>query len=183
MKRLLTLLFFFFSVALFGTTVSVSYSNGTVNHVQKGASAKLDTFMGIAQYLISPYQDRVKVNALALSPMEIYYHIPTQGNQTTLTDVSASAEALLMGPVFNHPNPFTLEDVDIEIKLFNIYGHKVWSKKYKAGQDEGAIGGRYNKIPFNQSILNGHALSAGIYFYLVLSEKSVLGKGKMAIQP
>ena len=174
--------------------MSVSYSNGTVNHVQKGASAKLDTFMGIAQYLISPYQDRVKVNALALSPMEIYYHIPTQGNQTTLTDVSASAEALLMGPVFNHPNPFTLEDgtfigyqlrddVDIEIKLFNIYGHKVWSKKYKAGQDEGAIGGRYNKIPFNQSILNGHALSAGIYFYLVLSEKSVLGKGKMAIQP
>jgi hypothetical protein len=194
MKRLTLLLLFIFIGVLCATTVTVTQGNGQVSHSMKGTSSDLNTLGGIANFLIKPYQDSVKIDYLSLSPLEVYYAIPAGASSPPTDDIVKSTDDPLMGPVFNYPNPFTLDegthfgyqlrdDIDITIRLYNIYGHKIWSKDYKAGQDEGAIGGKYNKVPFNRSEISNYKLAAGIYFYLVLNDKSILGKGKMAIKP
>ncbi|RAP34369.1 hypothetical protein DID80_07355 [Candidatus Marinamargulisbacteria bacterium SCGC AAA071-K20] len=194
MKRLVFLLLFLLASFLCAATVTVTQGNGHVNHHQKGSVSELETIGGIASFLLTPYQESVKVDYLALSPMEVYYSIPVNESVDSGPGVSASVEAPLVGPTFNHPNPFKLkegtfigyqlkEDTDIEIRLFNIYGHKIWSNDYKAGQDEGAIGGKYNKVPFNSTVINNYEVSAGIYFYLIINDNTILGKGKMAIKP
>lgn len=190
-------LYIYIQTYIFATSVIVQQGNGQVNHSIKGSSAKLDTLGGLANFLLSPYQNSVKIDYLELSPMTVYYHIPSK-NPVTISrsgeTISSEEAEPLIGAVYNYPNPFSLEegttigyelreDTDLAIHIYNIFGKKIWSKKLKAGIDEGAIGSKYNKVVFNRSTIDNYELPSGIYFYIILSDNSVLAKGKMAIKP
>lgn len=190
-------LYIYMQTSTFATSVLVQQGNGQINHTIKGSAANLDTLGGLANFLLSPYQNSVKIDYIELSPMTVYYHIPSK-NPVTISsneeNISTEENEPLIGPVYNYPNPFTLEegttigyklreDTDLAIHIYNIFGKKIWSKKLKAGIDEGAIGSKYNKVVFNRSTIDNYELPSGIYFYIILSDNSVLAKGKMAIKP
>lgn len=74
------------------------------------------------------------------------------------------------------------KDMDIEIKVYNLFGHLV--RQLEAYEAE--IGGRtgeYNRVPFDGKDESGRDLGAGAYFYLIVHNGDVLGKGKIAILP
>ncbi len=92
----------------------------------------------------------------------------------------------------NYPNPFQLkngttigykltQDADIKIEIYNSFGRRVLTKNIKAGAN-GASATGYNRVPISYSDFN-HDLPAGPYFYTILSEGKLLGKGRMAIIP
>ena len=108
----------------------------------------------------------------------------------------ASTEPKLNTIPLVYPNPLKLRtgghlgyrlsvDMDMEIRIFNIRGYEVYRDFYRAGVDEGAIGfgntSHYNRIPLNSSNLGG--LPSGAYFFILIYEGKVIGKGKFAIRP
>jgi hypothetical protein len=99
----------------------------------------------------------------------------------------------LTGRPLNYPNPFRLastgttlgyvltDNAPIQIKFYSILGQMVGMQTYNSGDPGGKAG--YNAVPISISTFGGNTLSAGIYFYLVISDGKVLGKGKMAVNP
>ena len=64
-------------------------------------------------------------------------------------------------------NYYLTQNMDIEIHLYDIFGRKIWSKRCAATDTCGMQGNRNLKFgPDADSELNGHQLSAGVYFYL-----------------
>lgn len=111
---------------------------------------------------------------------------------TQTSDLAALTEATLQGKVLNYPNPFqatvgttigyTLsKNMDVELKFFDMMGNMIGSIEKPAGSLGGLRG--LNKVPIASNQFGGTLLSAGVYFYLLLHQGKVLGKGKMAVIP
>lgn len=96
----------------------------------------------------------------------------------------------LEGKLLNYPNPFRAGEgttigyslskhMDIEIKVFDMLGNSIASIQKPAG----ATGGRggLNRISLRTEV--GTLLSAGVYFYILMHQGKVLGRGKMAVVP
>ncbi len=103
--------------------------------------------------------------------------------------------AAIIGPVLNFPNPFRMVEgtqigyqlskaMDLEIHLYDIFGHLLLKKEIHSG-DPGAKGppDDYNLVTIDQTTLNGKYLPSSVYFYFIVNEGKVLGKGKMAVIP
>ena len=108
------------------------------------------------------------------------------------SELTEATVAALEGKLLNFPNPFQAEsgttigyilskNMDVELKIFDMMGNLVSSIEKPAG----AMGGLWglNKVPINQSNFGGTILSAGVYFYLLINNGKILGKGKMAVIP
>ncbi|MFC1752047.1 T9SS type A sorting domain-containing protein [Thermoproteota archaeon] len=107
-------------------------------------------------------------------------------------DFDPSVTTLTKRPLF-YPNPFRLTDGSIlyyelsanqtiEIRIFNIRGQQVFSTVYPAGTNGGSGGiGVDNQVAFGSSNIGN--LPAGIYFFILMGEGKVIGKGKFAIIP
>jgi hypothetical protein len=115
----------------------------------------------------------------------------------SLVPVGGDVEAEILGSVFNYPNPFKFgsgttigyalsKDMDIEVQVYNIRGQRIW-KTYISAGDPGAVGSDtvrvFNKVPFGADEVDGFMLPSTVYFYLVMHDGEVLGKGKMAVIP
>ena len=106
----------------------------------------------------------------------------------------------IMGEPLFYPNPFRFSNVntqtgdvgarlyyklsqamDIEIQMYDIFGHKILTKECPAYGDCGQAG--ENQILFNKQELNGYEMSAGVYFYIFIYEGEVIGRGKVAVVP
>ena len=105
-------------------------------------------------------------------------------NQNTVNHV--------IGKVLNYPNPFQLdsgteigyelsEDMDISIQFYDIFGKKVTTKYISKGDNGGKKGPQL--VAISKSDFNNQSLSASVYFYYLINNGNVLGKGKMAILP
>jgi hypothetical protein len=103
-----------------------------------------------------------------------------------------STAAAIEGKLLNYPNPFRADkgttigyvlskSMDVELKVFDMMGNLVTSIQRPAGAWGGLRG--LNKIPISSYDFGGTLLSAGVYFYLLISDGNVLGKGKMAVIP
>ena len=90
----------------------------------------------------------------------------------------------------NFPNPFrnisgtemqyTLnKDATIDFLLFNLAARQVLKKTFPSGFPGGSSGP--NHVSLTGSEMSG--LPAGLYYYLLLADGSVLGKGKMVLLP
>ncbi|RAP34311.1 hypothetical protein DID77_01425 [Candidatus Marinamargulisbacteria bacterium SCGC AG-439-L15] len=102
--------------------------------------------------------------------------------------------ALLTAPL-TYPNPFVLRDgaqigyrvskpMNLDIYIYNMRGHLIAKKLAAEGTPGGGLDANaYTKFPINAELFNNFDLSSGIYFYLIVHEGKVLGKGKMAIIP
>ena len=114
--------------------------------------------------------------------------------------------AQLVGDPLVYPNPFRqsstqcsddntcarlvyelVQEGPIEIHFYDMLSNLIFQQQFAAG----AMGA---KVGQNQLILNAdtfqfsvsgdrHYLSAGVYFYLIISEDTVIGKGKMVVKP
>lgn len=101
-------------------------------------------------------------------------------------------EFRVSGKALVYPNPFRQEvgaelgykltdNMDVDIHLYNMLGNLITKKRFHAGSAGGKIG--YNRIKFNLETFDGYQLSAGVYFFVLIYEGSVLAKGKMAVIP
>jgi len=109
-------------------------------------------------------------------------------------DADADIEPAVIGEALVYPNPFRQstrkggqlgyelsKNMSLVIHVYDMLGRQIVKRTFNAG----AVGGRkgYNKLDINSETLNGHVLSAGVYFYLLIHEGTVLSRGKMAIKP
>lgn len=107
-------------------------------------------------------------------------------------DAVGTEEFRVEGKPLVYPNPFRqnvgaelgyelTDNMDIEIHLFNMLGNLITKKEFFAGSNGGRIG--YNSIRFDLDTFDGYELAAGVYFFLLVRNGSVLSKGKMAVIP
>ncbi len=98
---------------------------------------------------------------------------------------------LLGSQALVYPNPskasvgatlgYTLsQDATIEIRLYSSYGRELYKTTCISGTTGGTAG--YNKVPLGPTQL-GITLDSGIYFYVLIANGKVIGKGKMAVRP
>lgn len=106
---------------------------------------------------------------------------------------STDLEPKIIGLLLNYPNPVRFrsdqmtrlgyelnQDLDVEIHLYTMMGRRLYKTTIEAGDEGGKQG--YNRVPITESDI-GQSLPAGIYFYVVVHNGKILGKGKMAVQP
>ncbi|MFT5171199.1 MAG: hypothetical protein ACI9BD_000971 [Candidatus Marinamargulisbacteria bacterium] len=98
------------------------------------------------------------------------------------------------GEALCYPNPFRQSSLsggkigyrltnsgEIQLQVYDMMARKVIQRTYPKGAPGGQRG--YNKIMINQDTFDGHLVSAGVYFYLLMHNGEVLAKGKMAVKP
>lgn len=100
----------------------------------------------------------------------------------------------IIGRVLNYPNPFvrslhpstTIRYVltkkgEMDVKIYDLQANLIFSETYTSGEGGGFEGP--NRLEIDKDMLGGYELSAGVYFYYILHNGKVLGKGKMAVVP
>ena len=108
--------------------------------------------------------------------------------QLTIAGVEASVE--LKGPILNAPNPFKFiqgttlvydlsQSSDVQLVMYDIRGQMILKRYFAAGTNGGRS--NQNKVVISQRDFNGFGLSNGVYFYVLITNGKVLGKGKMAV--
>jgi len=111
---------------------------------------------------------------------------------TPTLDFDSMTESAIEGKLLNYPNPFKSDrgttvgyvlskSMDVELKVFDMMGNLITSIERPAGSFGGLRG--LNKISISSYNFGGTLLSAGVYFYLLMNQGKVLGKGKMAVIP
>ncbi len=103
----------------------------------------------------------------------------------------------IVGKLLNFPNPFSLKDggttiryqlnkdAPIELRIYDPFANEILRDSFSFGQNGGAANTNdyVNNVLVKKETFNTNNIPAGIYFYAILSEGSVLGRGKMAIIP
>ncbi len=141
----------------------------------------------------SPTSNTVEIEELFISKM-----IASLGAEFRTVESEAgaiTAQLKLIGKPLNYPNPFTIDQgteigmmleskSDFEIYIFNMLGHKVAQKVVKGETLVGELKpeGIYCKVKIEKSDIPGY-VSPGGYFYLIVKDKTIMAKGKMAILP
>lgn len=127
---------------------------------------------------------------------------------TTLAEEDQDqAPNVTLKPYF-YPNPFRLsegselgygltDDLDIEIRFYNMLAQEIYRESYAAGT-MGGLGSHegqvYNKIPFSPTnwgqpgqayddVFGSYRLPSGVYFFVLIHNDEVIGKGKFAVKP
>lgn len=137
---------------------------------------------------------------LSLSPEAFWADVPEDlETRFSLTDdvtadvVFNSVEVALVGRPLNYPNPFPAKgrtEIGFELKLpshitltfmvYDMFGHMVCKKVVETSSL--VQNGNYFRIPFSSDD-TVYPISAGAYYYLIMYDNKVLGKGKMAAVP
>ncbi len=102
--------------------------------------------------------------------------------------ISATPVRIIDRPL-NYPNPFRRQGdttlyyrlsrhTDVEIKIYNMLGHQLASTKLYAGSEGGWEG--INRVKLSRMGIPVNDLPSGVYFYLIIGNGQILGKGKMA---
>ncbi len=160
--------------------VEVAYNPSLLQHINIKAGLSLTNRVVTRNIGFSQYQ--VKDNK---SPLRSIYKSDNKSNQ------------LASIPLF-YPSPFRLTEGSnlfikfnsvsargaIELRIYDMRGNEI----YRAQKE---CAGLYLRFPFSHEQLGHTQMPAGVYFYLVLHEGSVLtdtnglisGKGKFAILP
>lgn len=111
---------------------------------------------------------------------------------TSPETVEENTVAELVGDPLNYPNPFRLKEgttlgyrlsknMDIEIRIYDMRANEIFKEVLPAGT--AGAQGTYNTLFIDPETFYYSDLSAGIYFFLIMNEGKVLGKGKMAVIP
>lgn len=107
--------------------------------------------------------------------------------------ITPETVAALVGKPLAYPNPFRASqgteigydlttNMNVEILIYNMFGNLV-RQLYCFSDENGGRSDEYNRVSFDGRDAMGKHLAAGAYFYLIVSDGEVLGKGKMAVTP
>lgn len=104
---------------------------------------------------------------------------------------SEDTEAAVYGQPLVSPNPIDLDEggilgyelsksMDMNLVFFNMRGRKIAEHFIVAGN----VGARknYNRVTLDSSLFYDD-LAAGVYFFLLVHDGAVLGRGKFAVKP
>ena len=196
--------FFYFSLILFlvlllpyGSTFAIltlddysfhTFTNPNVDRIMLYNRNEGALSLSISRKLNSQLLSDIRIIRGSLAPVVGEYHFLGVQDPHKLIQQSK-----VIGDVFNYPNPFRLgdgtyigyelsRDMDIDIYVYDVFGHQIWETHRLAGEEGGRGGGYYNRIPFSQLNLSA-PLSASVYFYLVVHQGEILAKSKMAVIP
>ncbi len=122
----------------------------------------------------------------------------TTSSATTVARTQETGPVTVVGTALNYPNPCRLsavgttigyylsKDADIEIRLYDPFANEIYRESYFAGQNGGRGGDgteNYNRISVTAAKLKTSNVPAGIYFFVILNEGRLIGKGKIAALP
>ena len=105
------------------------------------------------------------------------------------SDLPTGNVRLLDGP-YNYPNPFNLamggtqigfrlsHSASVELRLYDPFMNEIYRGAFPAN-----VGTSYTTIALTSAHFGVTKLPSGVYYYLLMYENKVLGKGKMAVIP
>ncbi len=132
----------------------------------------------------------------ALKDKEIYTVIAsaedTGGKSTTVTltiQVFSGGAEVINGNPLNYPNPFepsagtTIKyylsaNAETKVLIYDMTGKLVWQKKCRSGSTGGQI--NLNEVLWDGKDNFGSRIAFGPYYYFIVSDGKVIGKGEMA---
>lgn len=165
---------------------SFTYSVVDQNQISGSESSSEGTVL--SRFGFELYQESTTVQSIGGAETEgdINILVPELNNDDTAAPSSSD--------VFNFPNPFKVKsgttigytlskDMDIELRVYNIFGHLIYQESFQADTNGGLGAPDYNRIEFNDDIINGRYVPSGVYFFILVHQGDIIGKGKMAILP
>ena len=98
----------------------------------------------------------------------------------------------LVGNPLVYPNPVRLSDgseigyelsinSEVTLKIYDMRAAEIYSEVFESGTLGGSAA--YNKIPINEETFGFAEVKTGVYFFLLISENEVIGKGKFVVRP
>ena len=182
------------------TSISFSkvydFSTGLFNKLQS-----LNRFNGIKLININNYNQNKRVlNVVSFSTRSSVGGASLLGS---MIEEEEDVEARLEGVPLFYPNPFKQstktgavlkyklsKSMDIQIKIFDMFANQIFEADFLSGQQGGLSNTnivRFNSETFakrnNDGIEKINYLSSAVYYYLILNDGKVLGKGKFVIKP
>ncbi len=153
-----------------------SFSGGTSAHINLNG-----TLIGSSELVVLAYKYGV---------LGVEAGLPLRSVEGGESD--DAIESKLLGTPLFYPNPFSIssgaelgyklsKNMDIEIRFYDIRANEIFRKTFVSGA-YGAIYG-YNKVFVDLSTIGRYDLPAGIYFFVLIHDGSVLGRGKFAVKP
>jgi hypothetical protein len=105
---------------------------------------------------------------------------------------SETVEAKLYGKPLVYPNPLRLseglelgyklsKDMDIEIRMYDMRSNEIFRNFYPAGSIGGLVG--YNSITLTTADFDHYDFPSGVYFFILINQGKVVGKGKFGVRP
>lgn len=187
-KRLFLSLFILFASSTILPIEMASFRYSVVDQERLIASQNSVSGVGIFRIEFEIYQESSVVQSVGAAETEHQISILVPELEAYADDIAVASE------VFNYPNPFRLsegttigytlsKDMDIQIRIYNIFGQMVFMLEFDEGENGGMGSPYYNKVAFSRIHLNGGSLPASVYFYILVNNGDVIGKGKMAILP
>lgn len=110
-----------------------------------------------------------------------------------LTPQQESSRPGLFSPPMFYPTPFRLSegsilyyqmdrDAPIDVIVYDNRFNELARQSFFSGQDPGGKAGA-NSVPVDRYFLGYASMPAGIYFYVLISDGVIIGKGKFALLP
>lgn len=182
------IVFGLFSVPIHGIVVeSYSFESFSIPNPSftDGTSSKRNlngTFLGPSNLVVLAY----KYGVLGLEA-----GLPLRSIEGNVADELAIESKILGTPLF-YPNPFSIssgaelgyklsKNMDLEVRMYDIRANEIFRKTFVSGTYGGISG--YNKVFFDLSTLGRYELPSGIYFFVLINNGKVLGRGKFAVKP
>jgi len=178
----------FFSTSIYGIVVeSYSFESFSIQNPSftQGASSKRNlngTFFGPSNLIVLAYKYGV---------LGVEAGLPLRSIEGNIAE-ELSIESKVLGTPLFYPNPFSIssgaelgyklsKNMDLEVRLYDIRANEIFRKTFGSGTLGGLYG--YNKILIDLSTIGRYELPSGIYFFVLLNDGKVLGRGKFAVKP
>jgi hypothetical protein len=139
---------------------------------------------------LQPNQTPLSINALKW--LGVTFLGDEAPGQSLLPELNNATPRITTKPLV-YPNPFRYgsgahlgfrlnrADLFVDLKVYDMRGNQIFSNTIAPG-DQGARFG-YNRFPINADTLSQKHLPSGVYFFLILNNGDVLGKGKFVVMP
>lgn len=145
-------------------------------------------------YLTREVTDNILVNEMSFSLLDASASNRISDATPVLQSVVAEGQNKgIVGQVLNHPNPFRAKEgttigyylsdnMDVTLHIYDLSGSRIYDQTYPAGSN----GGKGGSAIFNEirlTTFSHRELPTGVYYYILMSDQRILGRGKMAVIP
>ncbi|RAP32689.1 hypothetical protein DID75_04350 [Candidatus Marinamargulisbacteria bacterium SCGC AG-410-N11] len=136
----------------------------------------------------APMNNQKPLNAIFIRyKTQVVDGVIRENNQ--IKDLNNTEFGITNPPLF-YPSPFRLEDgaefgyghvgvADLEWRIYDMRGNEI----FKMDLPHTKYFHPYVKIKFDKTLLGHNNLPAGVYFYVLIKENDLVGKGKFAVLP
>jgi len=179
-----------------------------IDSVNDKATSKIVTQVGYEEreeVLPGGVRNKVEVGMIILSG-DVFNSFSVTENEEAPSNVNdtvpqtAPEEAVrIVGKALNYPNPcrlgvegttigyFLNKDAEVEIRIYDPFGNEIYKETFFESRNGGRMSDgttdTYNRVSVTPAKLRTSNVPSGIYYFVILSEGRLLGKGKIAALP